>query len=161
GFRDLRTRRLIRDTPTAHIRSMSMGLVEVSGEAQCHSVLQAPFSGRSCAYWEVDIATRSARRNSWSIVHRTASPHPFYVRAAPGLALVDPRGAECKVRAGIEEDCLGVSLPDCYRRYLSDQHPVAAPLWRLSLMRFRERTIEEGQRIFVLGTATPRPCSEA
>ena len=33
GFRDLRTQRLIQNTPTARIRSMPMGLVEINGEA--------------------------------------------------------------------------------------------------------------------------------
>ncbi len=156
SFRDLRTRRLVQNTPTARIRSMPMGLVEVSGEAQARSELAGPFSGRPCAYWQVDIATRT-RRNGWTIVHRNSSGHPFFLRDDTGVALVYPKDAAVRLNYQIEEECLGVSLPDVYAQYLRDQHPAGAPLWRMGAMRFRERLLEPGQQIYVLGSALPRP----
>src|SRR4029077_10618268 len=57
GFRELRTRQLIPNTPRARIRSMAMGLVEIEGVAEPRSALVGPFSGRPCLYWQVDIAT--------------------------------------------------------------------------------------------------------
>jgi hypothetical protein len=159
GFRRLRTQRLVRDTPTARIRSMPMGLVELCGQAVPRSELAAPFSGRRCAYWEVDVATRS--KNSWHVVHREASGHPFYLRDETGLALVYPAGAEVRAGFQLEETCVGVSLPDVYARYLDERRPVAGALWRMGSLRFRERALEEGQRVYVLGTATPRSRSVA
>jgi hypothetical protein len=156
SFRDLKLRRLIENTPTARIRSLAMGLVELNGEVLPNSMLNAPFSGRSCAFWEIDIATRSGRRNSWSVVHRNASGHPFFLRDETGVALVYPHGAQCRVHAGTEEVCLGISVPEVYASYMSDQGLTARHLWRLSTMRFRERILEEGQMLYVLGTATPR-----
>src|SRR4030095_12586302 len=50
GFRTLRTQQLVRDTPTAKIRSMAMGLVEVNGTVVPRSTVIAPFSGKPCAY---------------------------------------------------------------------------------------------------------------
>src|SRR5262249_50817472 len=97
AFRDFRTRRLIENTPTARIRSMAMGLVEINGEVVQRSEHLAPFSGRPCAYWQVDIATRG-RNNTWSIVHRNASGSPFFVQDDTGLALVYPQGADCRVQ---------------------------------------------------------------
>lgn len=155
AFRNLRTRQLIENTPTTRIRSMAMGLVEIEGEVVTGSAHDAPFSGRSCAYWEIDIATRA--RNGWSIVHRASSGNPFYVRDETGLALVYPKGAECKVKNQVEEECSGINLPECYARYLDDQHLAFRHVWRLSTLRFRERTLEDGQRLFVLGTAVPPP----
>ena len=73
GFRTLRTRRLIANTPTARIRSMAMGLVEVHGSVRARSTLTAPFSQRPCAYWEVDISVRGRNRGSWTVVHRNRS----------------------------------------------------------------------------------------
>jgi hypothetical protein len=159
SFHGLRTQRLIRDTPTARIRSMPMGLVELCGQAEPRSELAAPFSGRPCAYWEVDVSTRS--KNSWSVVHREASGHPFYLRDETGLALVHPAGATVHVGFQVEEECLGASLPDVYAEYLRERHPVAGTMWRMGLLRFRERVLEAGQRVYVLGTATPRPQSVA
>lgn len=155
AFRDFRTRRLIENTPTARIRSMAMGLVEINGEVVQRSEHVAPFSGLPCAYWEVDIATRG-RRNSWTIVHRDASGSPFFVRDDTGLALIYPHGADCRVRDQKEEVCLGIQLPDCYARYMDDRQLAFRHVWRLSTLRFRERLLEEGQRVYVLGTAMPR-----
>jgi hypothetical protein len=156
SFRDFRTRRLIENTPTARIRSMAMGLVEINGEVVQRSEHVAPFSGRPCAYWQVDIATRG-RNNSWTIVHRNASGSPFYVRDETGLALVYPKGADCKVQNQVEETCVGINLPDCYSQYMDEQHLALRHIWQLSTLRFRERLLEEGQRTYVLGTAVPRP----
>src|SRR2546423_1479861 len=78
GFRDFRIRQLIQNTPTSRIRSMPMGLVEVTGAVEARSTVTAPFSGRSCVFWEVEIATRT-RRGAWTTVHHNASGHPFYV----------------------------------------------------------------------------------
>lgn len=156
SFRDLRMQRLIQNTPTSRIRSMSMGLAEINGEASPRSELTAPFSGRPCAYWQVDIATRS-RRNGWTVVHRNASGNPFFLRDETGVALVYPQGATARLNFQVEEECLGLSLPDVYAQYLKEQRPAGSALWRLGSLRFRERVLEAGQRVYVLGTAMPRP----
>jgi hypothetical protein len=156
SFRDLRTRRLMQNTPTARIRSMAMGLVEVNGTIEAHSTLSAPFSGRPCAFWQVDIAVPTSRRGSWSIIHRNASGHPFYLRDETGVAMVYPQHAACKVRFETAEECVGVAMPECYTRYMKEQGVAFRRLWRLSALRFRERILEEGQRLYVLGCAEPR-----
>jgi hypothetical protein len=156
GFRYLRTCQLIEDTPTAHIRSMAMGLAEVCGQVRGRSEVTAPFSGRSCAYWELDISVRGRQRGSWSVVHRNQSGHPFFLEDPSGVALVYPHGAECKVRFGTDEECYGLTLPPVYADYLRDHASVSGTLARLSWMRFRERTLEDGMQVYVLGTATPR-----
>jgi hypothetical protein len=155
GFRDLRLKRLMENTPTARIRSMAMGLVEINGRIAARSGVSAPFSGRPCAYWEVDIAVRSGRRG-WSTVHLNQSGHPFYLRDDSGLALVYPHGADCRVNFGVAEECLGLTLPACYAQYMEQEGLGLRHLWRMGAMRFRERILEEGQTLYVLGTALPR-----
>jgi len=153
GFRDFHLKRLIQNTPTSRIRSMAMGLAEVNGAIECRSMVSAPFTGRACAAWNVDVSVRS-RRNHWSVVHRATSGHPFFLRDETGVALVYPRGADCKVNFAVEEVCAGVALPDLYAQYLATLGP-RQYLWRLGMLRFRERVLEEGARVYVLGTATP------
>ena len=97
GMRGFQIARLIENTPTAHIRSMAMGLVEVRGRPHARSSMLAPFSGHPCAYWEVDIAV-SGRGKSWTTVHRNASGTPFYLEDDTGSALVYPQGAVCRVQ---------------------------------------------------------------
>lgn len=156
GFANFRKRQLIANTPTARIRSMAMGVVEVNGQVESRSLITAPFSGRTCAYWQVEVAVKG-RKNSWTTVHRNSSGQPFFVRDDTGLAMVYPKGAECRVHSAVEETCLGISLPGLYAEYLSSQRLAFRHLWRLSAMRFRERSLEEGATVYLLGTATPKP----
>jgi E3 ubiquitin ligase len=155
GLRALRTVRLIENTPTARIRSMAMGLVEVRGRPQARSTMIAPFSGHPCAYWQVDISVRG-RNKSWSVIHRNASGNPFYLEDDTGSALVYPEGAVCRIRYGTEEECFGLQPPSPYAEYLHDHGSIMTAAARLSMLRFRERTIEDGMELFVLGTAEPR-----
>lgn len=159
GFRTLRTRRLIANTPTARIRSMAMGLVEINGAVEPRSTVIAPFSGKPCAYWEVDVALRSRRGHR--IVHRNQSGSPFYLSDETGVALVYPHGAECRINYGTEEVCSGLMLPPCYAEYMDAHSSLVGRLARIGQLRFRERRLEAGQRVYVLGTAIPRSRAHA
>ena len=154
GFRTMRTRRLIADTPTARIRSMAMGLVEINGTVEPRSTLLAPFSGKPCAYWEVDVAIQS--RRSWRVVHRNQSGNPFYLADDTGVALVYPHGSKCRIHYGTEESCPGLMLPPCYAEYMAAHRSVLGQLARIGHLRFRERILDAGQRVYVLGSAMPR-----
>ena len=156
GFRQLRTLRLIENTPTARIRSMAMGLVEVHGRVSSRSTQTAPFSGKTCAYWQVDIAVRGRNRGSWSVIHRNASGSPFFLADDTGMAMVYPHGSDCRLRFGTEEECFGLMPPSPYAEYLHEHGSFMTQTARLGMLRFRERVLEEGQDVYVLGTATPR-----
>jgi hypothetical protein len=156
GFRDLTRLRLIENTPTARIRSMAMGLVEVNGVVEGRSTVRAPFSGRPCAYWQVEVAVRNGRRHSWSTIHRRSSGQPFFLRDDTGVALVYPQGAECHIPHAVEETAHGLMLPPCYADYMKENGLWMRPVAGLSTMRFRERMLEGGERVYVLGTAVPR-----
>jgi E3 ubiquitin ligase len=155
GLRAMRIVRLIENTPTARIRSMAMGLVEVRGRPQVRSALTAPFSGHPCAYWEVDISTRG-KNNSYTVIHRNSSGNPFFLIDETGSALVYPQGAQCRIRYGTEEECFGLQPPSPYAEYLHQHNSFLTATARLSTLRFRERTIEDGMELFVMGTAEPR-----
>jgi hypothetical protein len=164
GFKAWRVRRLLEATPASRIRSMAMGLVELNGSVSERSRVSAPFSGRPCAYWEIEIATRSSRRDgssSWSTVHRNRSGHPFYLRDDTGTALVYPQGAECHMPFGIEEQTHGLGVPEPYAGYMEQQGLVMRGVWAMGPMRFRERLLEDDARVFVLGRAFPRAESHA
>ena len=157
GFRELAVQRLIRNTPTARVRSMAMGLVEISGSVEPRSLVIAPFSGHSCAYWQIEIDTGSAEKDSWRTVHRESSGSPFFLRDETGLAMIYPTGADCRIPYGTSEECPGVMLPECYSQFFAERHLPMSALWRMGTMRFRERVLEEGAHVFVFGTATPKP----
>jgi len=158
GFHALHERQLIANTPTSRIRSMAMGLVEISGDVEPRSTVTAPFSGKACAYWQVEIASKD--RNGWRTIHRNQSGNPFFLSDETGVALVYPHGSECRLQYGTEEHCMGIMLPPCYADYMNEHARILGGLARLGTLRFRERILEAGQRVFVLGTAMPRAESQ-
>jgi hypothetical protein len=162
GFRGLRRRQLIEHTPTARIRSMAMGFVELAGAVEARSRVTAPFSGHPCAWWEVEVQTlrggsgRQGRRG-WHTVHRERSGSPFYLRDDTGVALVQPAGGEVHTAHGVEEETGGLGVPQLYMDYMERAGLPLRQLWAMAPMRFRERRLAEGQQVFVLGRAHPRP----
>lgn len=159
GFGALRTWRVLRDTPTARVRSMAMGMVELNGQVESRSDLVSPFSGRTCVWWEIEISTMSGRsrgNSNWSVVHKKASGQPFYLRDETGVAMVYPQGANVKVNFATEETTHGLGVPELYMQYMEQQGLGLRRMWALGAMRFRERVLEAPQRVFVLGRAFPR-----
>src|SRR5258706_12461979 len=154
GFRQLHVLRLVENTPTARIRSMAMGMVEVHGNVSARSTLVAPFSGKACAHWQVDISVRGRNRGSWSVIHRNASGSPFFLEDDTGVALVYPHGSDCRLHFGTEEECFGLVPPSPYAEYPHEHGSFMTQSARLGMMRFRERMLEDGQQVYVLGTAT-------
>jgi E3 Ubiquitin ligase len=165
GFKALRVQQLIRDTPTARVRSMAIGLVEVNGVLIPRSRTVAPFSSRPCAWWGVEIQTLSSKSRSgtrsWSTVHKAESGHPFYLRDETGLALVYPQGADCKVGYDVGEETTGLGVPQMYMDFMASRGLAMRHLWALGPMRFRERRLEEGYGVYVLGRANPKSVSRS
>lgn len=160
GFKALRVQTLIRNTPTARVRSMAIGLVEVNGTVVPRSRTVAPFSGLSCAWWGVEIQVLSSKSKhgtrSWRTVHRADSGRPFYLRDATGVALVYPQGADCKVAFDVVEETHGFGVPQMYTDFMESRNLALRHLWSVSPMRFRERRLEEGRAVYVLGRANPK-----
>jgi hypothetical protein len=161
GFHAWRVKRLISGTPTSRIRSMAIGLVELNGRVQERSRVTAPFSGRACAYWEVEIATPSSRGRTrgWTTVHHNRSGQPFYLKDDTGTALVYPQGAECHLPFGVEEYTHGLGVPEPYASYMQQQGLTMRAIWSMGPMRFRERTLDDDLVVYVLGRAYPRAMS--
>jgi hypothetical protein len=160
GFRALRVQRLIADTPTAKVRSLAMGLVEVQGTVRARSRVTAPFSNRECAWWEVELQTlRQSNKGlkQWNTVYREQSGNPFYLEDGTGTAMVYPQGAEVSAGDLVQEDTLGLGVPEPYAGFMAGRQLGMRHIWSMGAMRFRERSLEEGRSVYVLGRANPKP----
>jgi hypothetical protein len=152
-----RRKRLIESIPTSAIRSLALGLVEISGRAQPEeNLLTSPFGGLPCVFYSYTVEERigSGKDARWDTVAEGTSDQPFFVRDATGRVLVVPLGAE-------------LLLPDerAYRgNWFGGMPPASiAGLHRLGIsterwsgsrtLRCRETFILPEEQIYVLGTA--------
>lgn len=97
GFVVNNRKRLLESIPTSPIRSLAVGLVEVSGRAQPkRGLLRAPFSGMPCVLFSYQVEERrgSEKESRWETVAKGTSQEPFYVQDETGKVLVVPFDAQ-------------------------------------------------------------------
>lgn len=157
GWMVRRRKHLIESIPTSTIRSLALGLVEISGQAQPEeNLLSAPFSGLPCVFYSYAVEERvgSGKNARWETIAKSTSEQPFFVSDTTGRVLVVPLGAE-------------LILPD-ERTYRNDwfgelSSTTIAGLNRLGIsterwigsktLRCREAFIQPEEQVYVLGTA--------
>jgi len=150
-------RRLIESIPTSSIRSLALGLVEVSGRAEPEeNLLTSPFGGLPCVFYSyaVEEQVGSGKHTRWETIASGTSERPFLVADATGHVLVVPLGAK-------------LILPD-ERISRTNWHGALPPLTvaglrRLGIepdgwigtktLRCREALILPEESVYVLGTA--------
>lgn len=148
GFSVWREKRTIENIPTSKVRSLAMGLVEVSGRAQPKALLKSPITATDCVYYKFLVERRERRGKSdqWVTVSQGASTNYFYVDDGTGRILVDP----------VEAD---IHLSQDYR--YSDAVSAGNTLGLLfnvgtfsQRMRYTEWYIIPGDLVYVMGTVT-------
>ena len=161
GFAVNRRKRLIETTPSSPVRSLAIGLVEVSGHAQPEgNLLPAPFSGIPCVLFSYEIEERrgSGKAARWKTIARGTSEQPFFVQDATGRVLVVPFGARLILpdKRTTRTNWFG-SLPDHAIVGLT-QLGISADGWLgQKTIRCSEACILPEETVYVLGTAHERP----
>jgi hypothetical protein len=159
GFRDLRTARRLRDMPTARVRSLPQGSVELSGTAHSAEPATAPFTGKACAYYEAEVLEhrRSGKRSRWVTRHREASSLPFWLDDGTGRVCVLPAGAETHLPLDYHEEFSGFgSLPGAAEQALA-RWGIGGGFLSRERLRLRERRIDLGCPVFVYGVTQAQP----
>ncbi|MBI4616654.1 MAG: hypothetical protein HY720_23790 [Planctomycetes bacterium] len=167
GFlsRGYRTKvRRIEETPTSEIRNVRPGLAEIRGRIKAGGEpLASPLSGKPCVYYDFKVEElhrrRSGRRGGsstqWRTVVRDRQTAPFWVDDGTGQAEVEIEkadlilAADAHARSGFLQDAppeLEGMLRERYGR--SSQGLIFN-----KTMRYSETILEEGDDLFVLGTA--------
>jgi hypothetical protein len=158
GFGSWRRLRLIEDTPTSRVRSMSLGRVELAGRAQEKADLMAPLTASPCVYYRYRIEQEvgSGRNRRWKTLAKgDSSAWAFYLEDETGRVPIDPRGAEVDIASHWRETnpALGPHLRDVMGRHGIASHGL---IFRKKL-RFTEWRIAPGAPVYVLGVAQERP----
>jgi len=148
GFRYLRLKRMIENTPTSRIRSMASGMVEVHGRAKRKYALVSQMSQIPCIYYRLRKYRRKHRSgsstSSWVLVSDVSSDRvPFLLQDETGTVTVDPKGASI---AGTRREGAGGYAP----------HFLVSGETFQGNEKWVEDIIYEGTNLYVLGMARPR-----
>ena len=150
-------KRLIESIPTSTIRSLALGLVEISGQAQPEeNLLSAPFSGLPCVFYTYAVEERvsSGKHTRWETIAKGTSEQPFFVSDATGRVLIVPLGAELILQDEhtFRNDWLGALPPTTITGL--NRLGISTERWMGSkTLRCRESFILPEKLVYVLGTA--------
>ena len=148
---------LIETIPTSTIRSLALGLVEISGRAQPEQgLLSAPFSGLPCVFYSYDVEERvgSDKNARWETIAKGTSEQPFFVSDATGRVLVVPLGAvlilpdERTSRSSWLGELPSITIAGLNRLGISTERWMGS-----KTLRCRESFILPEELVYVLGTA--------
>lgn len=107
GFRQYRKYRLIADTPTIHIRSIPMGLVQIRGQAFAEETLVSPVTHSPCYLFKVEVDewhSDSKGGGEWKHVATDIQSVKFDLQDESGNVMVDATGAELDLPAGMSRE---------------------------------------------------------
>ncbi len=160
GFRLLQRRHLILDTPVSKIRSASMGMVELSGQAVGPYTVIAPITERPSYYFRTVVWEwkRQGRSSQWVNVAAECMHVPFFLDDNTGKIMVDPRGAELDLHRDFQQEFCDSffttkeEVPPNVRTLLQ-RHGVNTT----NKIKVEEFCIKPKNALFVLGTLGENP----
>lgn len=97
SIRSLRTSRIVKDTPTAKIRSAHQGYVELEGTARwLDSEIVSPLTGERCVWWSYTIQEKKwdGGKRKWKTVEDVTSDEMFCLEDTTGSCVIIPEGAQ-------------------------------------------------------------------
>ncbi len=154
-------RRQLRSAPRVDIGELGEGRTgRLVGQVGEGDTMQAPFTGRTCVYYEaaVEEYRSSGKTGSWRQVVREVRSVAFVLDDGTGRAIVDPSGARVAVdidmttRSGTFDDATPVE-----EQFLT-RHGLRSSGWVFNKsFRYREGVIEIGETIAVMGQGVREP----
>jgi len=155
GFMRLRRKRLIENIPTSNIRSLAIGLVELTGKATSQTSLLSPLTKTKCVYFKYLIERYESRgkNSSWVTVAKGDScGSPFWLNDETGRILVFPQKAEMILPKDYEfTSSWGRQTPPHLMGFMHRYS--GRSLFGSQSLRFSEWHIREDQNVYILGTA--------
>ena len=158
GFKQLRHKRLVEDIPTSTIRGLAMGLVEITGKAVSRTSLTSPLNQQVCVFYKylVERYEKRGKSSRWvKIAGGDSSAVPFVVKDNTGSILIYPARAECIMPEDYKHETGSFgSIPANLERFAGTHKLSCKGLFGIRhRLRFREWIIQEGNPVYVLGTA--------
>ncbi|MBU1198122.1 E3 ubiquitin ligase family protein [Candidatus Micrarchaeota archaeon] len=172
GFQTYRRVRLIENIPTSDIRSLAMGLVEITGKAVQKVDLKSPLIGKPCVYSRIEIQElrQQGKHSSWVTIHEKEQRENFYVRDATGQVEIDPREAQIEIPPDRTCSLPGKQYPKEIEQYCEKEKiPLHKPFFTVGPLqlggnpsrKLNEWFIEAGDAVYVMGTAAQKNGAES
>lgn len=136
-------RRMVENTPTSKIRSLSMGMVELSGKAKLYYDLRASATKTPCVYYRCRYYKyqRTSDGATWRMTRSVSSGKiPFYIEDDTGRVLIKPKGAIFNVPM-VNQSFQGSYIPTLSIQLHDPNTKVV------------EELVPERARLYVLGSA--------
>lgn len=158
GFRLLARKRLLINTSTSKIRSVSLGLVEVNGVATGPYTVPTPITGTPCFLYRTTAWQKGdeSRTGEWRKVAEESLHVPFFLDDNTGQLLIQPKDAELDLHPDTRQD---------YSDTMFSPHATPSVLSFLARhgvepsnkIRIEECSIRPNSPLFIVGTLAENP----
>lgn len=166
GFVRWRERKLIEDTPTETIGSISVGPSEINGTVVTgdQTPLSAPFSDDECvvAWYEVEEYRDRTDVFSWQTIDSGLRHTPFYVTDGTGTILIEPHDSTVYDLDMDDESVVYVDSSDrgskVIQQFVESHDSLSFPSRRLGKKndrKYKQNLIRPGDEVYVFGTVHP------
>ncbi|MDD5583448.1 MAG: GIDE domain-containing protein [Candidatus Omnitrophica bacterium] len=160
GWKTLRLTRVIQEIPTSKVRSLALGLAEVSGTIAPLQVIQSPILKKTCVFYhcKVEEYRRSGKSGHWVVIKDLKTFFPFYVEDETGKVLVENSDADVRVHIDLKYQTGSFSsCPEHVATFCSEYGVALNGFWGRRPLRFTEYVLEPQDVVYVLGTAKDNP----
>lgn len=163
GFYKYRDYRLVCDTPTAKVRSASMGRVELKGKAKPaanNGLVQSPITKTDCIGYHVKIQRWDEEDDNWETFHHDRHEPTFFLDDGTAKAAVDASEGQWAFDDDYEEETRENELSDELKSMVKKNDTLNGGMFDIDLMggddyRFVETRINPDDDLYILGAAKP------
>jgi len=156
GFQRLRRKRKIENIPTSTVRSLAMGIVELTGKTESPRVLKSPLTNAECTLYRyvIEEYRSSGKSGHWVTIAKGDSFSCFFwLNDGTGKVMVLPRSAEFIMPVDYEFSTrLGRSIPPNLEAFM-DKLGIKRGRFFKPTLRFKEWYLKKDDKVYIMGTA--------
>ena len=165
GFIVLKQKRLVENIPTSKIRSIAMGLAEITGTVKEIKTVKSPLAQKACVYFDYHVQEHrgSGKSSRWVTLRKGKHIELFYLEDETGKVMIDMNKADVNLYKDIKESSsLFKGKPNAkMMAFLEKEGLRATNLFGITKqMRFDEHFIEPKDKLYILGNAMDNPYVE-
>jgi len=156
GFMRLRRKRKIENIPTSTVRSLAMGIIELTGKTEISKFLRSPLTNTECTLYRYTIEEyrSSGKSGHWVTIAKGDSfSCLFWLNDGTGKVMVLPKAAEFIMPVDYEFSTgIGRSIPPNLSAFM-DKLGIRRGRFFRPTLRFKEWYLKKNDKVYIMGTA--------